>query len=114
MKHQTFSPNVFSKRANLSFLLLLLLLTISCSFSIAAQNLSVDLAIVNAKIHKMDEAKPIAEAVAVKGEKIVAVGSNKEIRELMGANTKVIDASGKLVLPGFNDAHVHFWKAVSG
>ncbi|MDQ2919676.1 MAG: amidohydrolase, partial [Verrucomicrobiota bacterium] len=48
------------------------------------------------------------EAVAVIGNKIVAVGTNAEIKILAGANTKMVDARGKLVLPGFNDSHVHF------
>src|SRR6266498_5359382 len=51
---------------------------------------------------------PTAEALAIKGNRIVAVGSTKEIREMAGPNTRVIDAGKKDVLPGFNDAHVHF------
>jgi len=73
-----------------------------------AQNLRSDLVIVNAKVRTMDSAKPQAEAIAVMGNKIVAVGSNAEIRAFVGANTKTIDAGGKLVIPGFNDSHVHF------
>lgn len=53
-------------------------------------------------------ALPRAKALAVKENKIVAVGSNDEIKKLVGENTRVIDAKGKLVLPGFNDSHVHF------
>ena len=56
----------------------------------------------------MDAVKPTAEAIAVMGNKIVAVGTNAEIQKLSGANTKTIDAKGKLIIPGFNDAHVHF------
>ena len=73
-----------------------------------AQKMSADLIVVNAKVRTMDAARPTAEAFAVLGNKIVAVGSNAEIRSLIGANTKTIDAGGKLVLPGFNDSHVHF------
>lgn len=75
---------------------------------ISAQNLTADLILVNAKVRTMDEAKPSAEAIAVIDNKIVAVGSNAEIRSMSGAKTKMIDAGGKLVIPGFNDAHVHF------
>ncbi|HEX8288164.1 MAG TPA: amidohydrolase [Pyrinomonadaceae bacterium] len=75
---------------------------------IAAQNLTADMIIVNAKVRTMDNAKPQAEAIAVMGNKIIAVGTNAEIRALTGANTKVIDAKGKLAVPGFNDSHVHF------
>jgi hypothetical protein len=67
-----------------------------------------DLALVNGHIHTVDRARPRAEAVAVCGERIAAVGSTAEIRKLAGPNTRVVDLGGKLVLPGFNDAHVHF------
>jgi predicted amidohydrolase YtcJ len=69
---------------------------------------SPTLIIVNAKIHTMDAAKPTAEAVAIYGQRVVAVGSNKEIRGMVGADTRLIDARGQLLLPGFNDSHVHF------
>jgi len=49
----------------------------------------------------------IAQAVAVKGDKIVAVGTNDEIEALAGKNAKVLDLKGKTVLPGINDAHIH-------
>lgn len=78
------------------------------SFSGHAQNLSADLIVVNAKVHTMDSAKPTAEAFAVMNGKIVAVGTNGEIKKLANAQTKTIDAQGKVVIPGFNDAHVHF------
>ncbi len=68
-----------------------------------------DLVIINGKILTIDKDNPIAQAVAIKGEKIIAVGSTAEISLLIEkCCTKVIDASGRLVIPGFNDAHVHF------
>jgi predicted amidohydrolase YtcJ len=68
-----------------------------------------DLVIINGKILTIDKDNPKAQAVAIKGEKIIAVGSTAEISLLIEkCCTKVIDASGRLVLPGFNDAHVHF------
>ncbi|HEX8639162.1 MAG TPA: amidohydrolase family protein, partial [Pyrinomonadaceae bacterium] len=73
-----------------------------------AQNTAADLIVINGKVRTMDVAKPIAEAFAVMGNKIVAVGTNAEIQKLRGANTRTIDARGRLVVPGFNDAHVHF------
>ncbi|HLM00222.1 MAG TPA: amidohydrolase, partial [Pyrinomonadaceae bacterium] len=73
-----------------------------------AQKLTADLVVINARVRTMDAAKPSAEAVAVLGNRIAAVGSTREIRALAGANTKTIDAQGRLVLPGFNDSHVHF------
>jgi predicted amidohydrolase YtcJ len=66
------------------------------------------LIITNAAIYTVDKQRPKGEAVAVIGDRIVAVGSRSEIALWRGAKTMVIDAGGKLVLPGFNDAHVHF------
>jgi hypothetical protein len=66
------------------------------------------LVITNAAIYTVDKEHPKAEAVAVIGDRIVAVGSSAEIDLWRGPATKVIDARGKLLLPGFNDAHVHF------
>ncbi|MCK6591308.1 MAG: amidohydrolase [Polyangiaceae bacterium] len=57
-----------------------------------------------------DPRLPIAEAVAVRGERIVAAGSLDEIQKMSGAPTEHIDLGGRAVVPGFNDAHVHVWK----
>ena len=73
-----------------------------------ASSLAPDLIIINASIHTMDEAHPTAGAVAIVGNRIAAIGSTAEIRALAGKGTRVIDAAGKTVFPGFNDAHVHF------
>jgi predicted amidohydrolase YtcJ len=69
---------------------------------------AADLVITNAKVWTVDKSLPIAQAVAVLQDRIVAVGSNSAVDAWRGPNTKVIDAGGKLLLPGFNDAHVHF------
>lgn len=71
-------------------------------------SLAPDLIIVNAAVRTMDAAKPAAEAVAVAGSRISAVGTSADLRALAGAKTRVLDAGGKSVLPGFNDAHVHW------
>lgn len=72
-------------------------------------NEPADLIIVNGKIFTNDKDNPYTEAVAIKGEMIIATGSSKEISSRAeDGKTKVIDARGRLVLPGFNDAHVHF------
>lgn len=70
--------------------------------------LAPETVIVNAAVRTMDPQRPLAEAIAISGVRIGAVGSNDEIRKLAGSRTRVIDARGQLVLPGFNDAHVHF------
>ncbi|HEX8181956.1 MAG TPA: amidohydrolase [Pyrinomonadaceae bacterium] len=72
------------------------------------QTWPADLVVVNANVHTMDSARPQAEAVAIYGQRIAAVGTTAEIRRMTGTQTRVIDAHGALVLPGFNDAHVHF------
>ena len=94
----------------------LLLLICFCLFGFAAdaQKMTVDLIVINAKVRTMDANKSTAEAFAVLGNRIVAVGTNSEIRALAGANTKTIDAGGKLVIPGFNDSHVHFLDGGAG
>jgi predicted amidohydrolase YtcJ len=69
---------------------------------------SATLIITNAAVYTVDKQHPKAEAVAVAGDRIAAVGSRAEIDLWRGPETKVINAGGKLVLPGFNDAHVHF------
>src|SRR5579863_3895844 len=79
--------------------------------SAAGQNESkpaADLIVRDAKIWTVDKATPTAQAVAVLGERIVAVGSNADVDAWRGPRTRVVDAGGKLLLPGFNDAHVHF------
>jgi predicted amidohydrolase YtcJ len=70
--------------------------------------MNADLVILNAKVRTMDPANPAGQAVAIFGNRIAAVGSTADIRTLAGRSTRTIDAGGQLVLPGFNDAHVHF------
>jgi predicted amidohydrolase YtcJ len=69
---------------------------------------AADFIIRNAKVWTVDKTHPTAQAVAVLGDRIVAVGSNDDVEGWHGAHTRTIDASGKLLLPGFNDSHVHF------
>src|SRR4029077_21161207 len=69
---------------------------------------SATLIVTNAAVYTVDKRQPKAYAVAVIGDRIVAVGSRADIDLWRGPETKVIDAGGKLLLPGFNDAHVHF------
>jgi predicted amidohydrolase YtcJ len=74
-----------------------------------AQKAKADLVIINGKVLTIDKDNPSAEAIAIKGEFIIAVGRTTEISELIEQGlTKVIDAGGRLIIPGFNDAHVHF------
>ena len=65
------------------------------------------LAIVNGHVVTVDSAKPEAEAVAMAGNRILVVGTNAEVQRVVGAATKVIDAKGRLVIPGFIEGHGH-------
>jgi predicted amidohydrolase YtcJ len=100
----------------ISFMKIKLLLFLLAIFSAQtfAQNLAADLVVINANVRTMDKAKPTAQAIAVKGRKIFFVGTNDEIKKFIASNTKTIDANGKLVLPGFNDSHVHFLDGGAG
>ena len=71
-----------------------------------------DLILHNATVWTVDEERPEAEAVAVRGSRIAKVGSDAEVLRLEGPGTRVIDLDGALVLPGFIDAHTHFGNAV--
>ena len=84
------------------------LIFISTVYANAQPKPTATLIITNAAVYTVDKQHPNAEAVAVIGDRIAAVGSSTEINLWRGPETKVIDAGRKLVLPGFNDAHVHF------
>ncbi len=89
-----------------SWLLLFFLTSLGPVF--AQSKPAADLIIRNARIWTVDPSRPEAEAVAILGDRIVAVGSNAEVDAWRGPATRVLDAAGKRLLPGFNDAHVHF------
>jgi len=90
------------------FVMMLVLSLFWLPISVAAQaKQTISLLLVNGKIFTADENYSIAEAVALDGEKIVAVGTTKDLKAKYTA-AKEIDLQGRLVTPGFNDAHVHF------
>src|SRR6056297_2084844 len=68
-----------------------------------------DIVILNGKLITFDSVMPRAEALALSGGTILAVGSTAEIRDLAGPGTRVVDAGGTTVLPGFIDSHVHLF-----
>lgn len=74
--------------------------------SISAQQ-PADLVLRSGKIVTVDDARPVAEALAVQGDRIVAVGSNRRIEPLIGDTTRVIDLQGQLAVPGFIEGHGH-------
>ena len=76
-------------------------------FSTAVQAAGADLIYSNAKVVTVDPAKPMAEAVAVSSDKVLAVGSKAEVMALAGPSTRIIDLAGKTMVPGFYDNHLH-------
>jgi predicted amidohydrolase YtcJ len=84
------------------------LVLVTAIYASAQPKPSATLIVTNAAVYTVDKQHPRAGAVAAIGDRVVAVGSSAEINSWRGPSTRVIDAGGKLVLPGFNDAHVHF------
>ena len=78
-----------------------------------AQQAAADLVITNGRIITVDEKFTIAQAVAVKGDRIIAVGTTQQINALAGPTTRRIDLKGKAVLPGLIDSHAHLWRAAA-
>jgi hypothetical protein len=66
-----------------------------------------DLVLTGGRVYTLDPARPWAEAVAVRGDRIVGVGTSAEMRRAAGSSTRVIDLKVAFVSPGFNDGHVH-------
>jgi predicted amidohydrolase YtcJ len=75
---------------------------------------AADVVVVNARIYTENAKQPWAEAAAIRGGNIVAVGSTKDVGAYRGTATKVIDAKGNLILPGFVDCHIHFMEGALG
>jgi predicted amidohydrolase YtcJ len=78
-----------------------------------AQQPAPDLVLTNGKIITVDERFTIAQAVAIKGDRVVAVGTNQEMTQLAGPNTRRIDLMGRAVIPGLIDNHMHLLRAAT-
>ena len=74
----------------------------------SAQAVTADLVVTNANIRTMDAKRTVARSIAVLNGRVVAVGSEADTKPLIGSKTRVIDAKGRTIIPGFNDVHVHF------
>src|SRR5437588_702308 len=78
-------------------------------FAPLASNLdTADLVFINGNIYTVNDKQPHAEAIAIKADRIVFVGSNAAAKKYQGVNTRMIDLHGETVLPGMTDAHYHF------
>lgn len=69
---------------------------------------AADLVLLNGRVRTGNRAQPWAEAIASRGERIIAVGSNNDVKKLTDSTTRVIDLRGRLAVPGFIDDHTHF------
>jgi predicted amidohydrolase YtcJ len=88
--------------------MLLAFLNVLLALPARGQQAPADLILFGGKVFTSDPARPSAEAVATRGERIIAVGTSAELKRLAGAKTRLVDLQGRLVVPGFNDAHSHF------
>jgi predicted amidohydrolase YtcJ len=79
-----------------------------CSTEKASGDAPVTLAVVNARVWTGNAQRPWADAIAARGDTIAAVGSSAEVMKAAGEGARVIDARGAMVVPGFNDSHIHF------
>src|SRR5687767_12691274 len=79
-----------------------------------AQQAPADLVLINGRIVTADDRRPDAQAIAVRGDTIAALGTTAEIQALVGPSTKVIDLKGQLAIPGFIEGHGHFTGLGSG
>ena len=84
-----------------------LLLTGACSYG-ASDSETADLILRGGKVVTVDEAVPEAQAVAVRGDRIVVVGSDADVEALRGEDTRIIELDGRLLIPGFIEGHAHF------
>ena len=94
---------LFMKGAFLACIITSIFISVACESSFAV---GADIVITNAVVKTMDARVPSTDAIAITGNKIIAIGDNA--RSAVGQGTRTINAGGKLVLPGFNDSHVHF------
>lgn len=93
-------PNVQPARLRLGSLIVVTL----CAACVAP--VTPNLVITNARVFTNDSTQPWAEAIAIKGERVIAVGESAALRASAGPATRVIDAGGRVLVPGFNDARV--------
>jgi predicted amidohydrolase YtcJ len=90
-----------------------MVLLLALAGMLRAQQPAPDLILSNGKIITVDERFTIAQAVAIKGDRIVAVGSNQEMNQLAGTNTRRLDLMGRAVIPGLIDNHMHLLRGAT-
>src|SRR5215472_8742122 len=90
--------------------LLIATIAIVCSKAASAQT-PADIVLLNGKVITVDDRFTIAEALAIKGERILAVGSNAEVEKHKGPLTRAVDLNHRTVIPGLIDNHAHYMRA---
>ena len=90
--------------------LLIAAISVVCSKAASAQT-PADIVLLNGKVVTVDDRFTIAEALAIKGERILTVGSNAEIEKHKGPLTRVVDLNHRTVIPGLIDNHAHYMRA---
>src|SRR5689334_1236288 len=102
------SMNTLTIRLTTAFIFL------NIALCLRAQEPSADILLHHGKILTVDKNYTIAEAVAIKGKEIIAVGSSEDVLKLAGPNTLSIDLKGRTVTPGFVDTHRHIDREAEG
>jgi predicted amidohydrolase YtcJ len=90
-----------------------LIITVSCLFSATGTELA-DYVFKNGQVYTVNTEEPWAESVAVKGNKIIFVGSNSEVEKFIDSKTEIMDLRGKMLMPGFIDGHNHLICGAAG
>lgn len=103
--------NVLFAIVNLNLVLPLALVGFTWSTVASVAQDAADLVLTNGKVITVDDRFTVASALAIKGQRITAVGSNTEIEKLKGPTTRVIDLTGRTVIPGLIDNHAHWIRA---
>src|SRR5262245_43061020 len=98
------------QRSILSPLVTGVVVAVAAAALVQAQQPAADIVLTNGKIITVDNKFTIAQAVAIRGDRFIAVGTNQQINALAGPNTKRIDLGGKAVIPGLIDAHAHLMR----
>jgi predicted amidohydrolase YtcJ len=101
------------KKIGLYLLVLFLMASLITPNAYAASGSTADLILYNGIVVTMDQDRSKAEAVAIKADKILAVGTNEKIKTFAGYGTKIIDLQGKMVIPGLVDSHFHLSRAAN-
>jgi len=111
MRARSFASNKTnqeSKRVRLTFLLICPVFLFACGGPVDQPGHPADLVLRNGNVLTVDKSNPRAEAIAIVADRIIAVGSNQEIGDLVGDSTEVIDVMGQTVIPGFIEGHGHY------